>query len=348
MGGASTGSFTIDHTSKTGVLNGTVAIIPFLNAPGVVQGHSVGQIPDISQYLNGSLQMRVRSSIPYNKWKIGFSAPGIPRTKIYAKGVFKADVTIEGPEWQTVSVPFSSFSRDTSTYTGECDTVDPDGTKHTCCDKDHPDVCPNPKFLSSINELQVWAEGAIGNIHLEIESFSVTMEQAGDVQASSSSNGLPEEFDACNHAVQSNLRYNISTFNESQFFSNESLAVSTCCDRRMQSLAEPQFLFESPAIRLFSVLNKSAGVTTFYDSACGVPVFRAPVNRTMAEFEQDTNEHGWPSFRDGEVIVENVRTLKDTGYVVSSCNTHLGSFLPDTKGSRWCIDLSCISGNPSV
>jgi peptide methionine sulfoxide reductase MsrB len=116
----------------------------------------------------------------------------------------------------------------------------------------------------------------------------------------------------------------------------------------MQSLAEPQFLFESPAIRLFSVLNKSAGVTTFYDSACGVPVFRAPVNRTMAEFEQDTNEHGWPSFRDGEVIVENVRTLKDTGYVVSSCNTHLGSFLPDTKGSRWCIDLSCISGNPSV
>ena len=31
--------------------------------------------------------------------------------------------------------------------------------------------------------------------------------------------------------------------------------------------------------------------------------------------------------------------------VLSSCGTHLGSLLPDADGARYCIDLSCISGN---
>merc|ERR1712028_301033 len=90
---------------------------------------------------------------------------------------------------------------------------------------------------------------------------------------------------------------------------------------------------------------KSSGVTTFYDSVRGVPLFRAPVNRTLAEFEADTTEHGWPSFRPAEVVTEHVVTDKTTGLVTSSCGTHLGSFLPDSAGARWCMDLSCIAGN---
>ena len=39
------------------------------------------------------------------------------------------------------------------------------------------------------------------------------------------------------------------------------------------------------------------GVTTFYDSVCGVPLFRAPVNRTLEDLKADTDEHGWRSFR---------------------------------------------------
>merc|ERR1712185_651871 len=93
-----------------------------------------------------------------------------------------------------------------------------------------------------------------------------------------------------------------------------------------------------------TALEQDSGVTIFYDSVCGVPVFRTPVNRTLADFEADTNEHGWPSFRTAEVFTENVKTDKTTGYVTSSCGTHLGSFLPDDKGDRWCIDLSCIAG----
>jgi len=348
MGGASSGTFTIDSSSKVGVLNGTVAIIPFLKAPGKIQGYTVGQIADISEFLDGWLQMRVKSTIPYTNFKVGFSAPGVPHKRVYAKGGFKADLTIQGSGWQIVSVPFSSFSWDWSTYTGECTTTDPDGQTHQCCDKDHPEACPTAKFLSTIDGLQIWAEGKVGDIHLEIEWFGVTMEEAPTVATEAGNAGLPKEFDTCSDIIQPNLRFNMSTFTQGQYFPDESLAVSVCCDKRMETLAEPQFLYESPTVELFTVLNKTTGVTTFYDSVCGVPVFRAPINRTMAEFEADTKEHGWPSFRDGEVVTENVVTHKDTGYVISSCNTHLGSYLPDAVGiPRWCIDLSCISGSPS-
>jgi hypothetical protein len=45
------------------------------------------------------------------------------------------------------------------------------------------------------------------------------------------------------------------------------------------------------------------------------------------------------------VVTENVVTDMTTGYVTSKCGTHLGSYLPDSEGPRWCMDLSCISGN---
>ena len=34
-----------------------------------------------------------------------------------------------------------------------------------------------------------------------------------------------------------------------------------------------------------------------------------------------------------------------TGEVLSACGTHLGSYLPDAQGDRYCIDLACIAGN---
>jgi len=136
----------------------------------------------------------------------------------------------------------------------------------------------------------------------------------------------------------------MSLFTSSVQIPNETQATAVCCDRRLQALAEPRFTYE--AVGLFSQLDKTTGVTTFYDSVCGIPVFRAPVNRTLEEFQADTKEHGWPSFRTAEIIAENIVTHKDTTYVISKCGTHLGSFLPDEHGDRWCIDLSCVSGDP--
>ena len=55
-----------------------------------------------------------------------------------------------------------------------------------------------------------------------------------------------------------------------------------------------------------------------------------------------------PSFRPAEVVTENVVTDMTTGYVTSKCGTHLGSYLPDAQGPRWCMDLSCIAGGSAV
>ena len=50
---------------------------------------------------------------------------------------------------------------------------------------------------------------------------------------------------------------------------------------------------------------------TFYDSVTGVPLFIAPRGRSFAEFKKESEKHGWPSFRDEEVVWDSVRVLKD-------------------------------------
>merc|ERR1711918_116076 len=48
---------------------------------------------------------------------------------------------------------------------------------------------------------------------------------------------------------------------------------------------------------------------TFYDSVTGKPCFVAPRGRSWAEFVSESRAHGWPSFRDEEVVADNVRVL---------------------------------------
>ena len=76
------------------------------------------------------------------------------------------------------------------------------------------------------------------------------------------------------------------------------------------------------------------------------PLFQAPVGRSWEQFIQESTEHGWPSFRDQEVITDDTRVLED-GEVVSVDGTHLGHNLPDGKGNRYCINLVCVAGDPS-
>ena len=56
--------------------------------------------------------------------------------------------------------------------------------------------------------------------------------------------------------------------------------------------------------------------TTYYDSVSGKPLFVAPRGRSFDEFAAESKSHGWPSFRDEEVVWENVRVL-DGGETVS-------------------------------
>ena len=84
---------------------------------------------------------------------------------------------------------------------------------------------------------------------------------------------------------------------------------------------------------------------TFNDSVTGKPLFVAPVGRTKEEFLAESAYHGWPSFRDEEVVWENVRVLRRSGETVSVDGTHLGHNLPDKKGNRYCINLVSVAGN---
>ena len=86
---------------------------------------------------------------------------------------------------------------------------------------------------------------------------------------------------------------------------------------------------------------------TYYDSVTGKPLFIAPRGRTMSEFLIESRNHGWPSFRDEEVVWDNVRVLRD-GETVSITGTHLGHDLPDSHGNRYCINLVCIAGTPET
>jgi hypothetical protein len=83
---------------------------------------------------------------------------------------------------------------------------------------------------------------------------------------------------------------------------------------------------------------------TFYDAITSRPLFVAPVNRTMEDFLEESKAHGWPSFRDEEVVAENLRVLRGTaGEVVSIDGTHLGHNLPDQR-NRYCINLVSVAG----
>lgn len=86
-------------------------------------------------------------------------------------------------------------------------------------------------------------------------------------------------------------------------------------------------------------------ITTFYDSVTGKALFKAPQGRTFDDFKTESEKHGWPSFRDQEVVWDNVRVLAD-GETVSVDGTHLGHNLPDFSGNRYCINLVSVAGNP--
>lgn len=141
----------------------------------------------------------------------------------------------------------------------------------------------------------------------------------------------PKAHGTCAAPVQDNLRYGCDF----------KTADSICCYNR--HYAEHSGYWTSKTTFLDDV--DRSGVTTFYDSVSGKPLFKAPIGRTFDEFVKESRAHGWPSFRDEEVVWENVRCLSD-GEAVSVDGTHLGHNLPDSKGNRYCINLVSCSGNP--
>lgn len=157
----------------------------------------------------------------------------------------------------------------------------------------------------------------------------------------------------CQGKIQDKLRYGLSKYPIPETLPTgepgETLGDAICCDSYFRSLAaaEPNGLYSDPKVNLFSSLSSSEP-NTFYDSVCGIPLFVVPRgNRTLKEFEAETQTHGWPSFRAAEAVTGNIVIDKTSGEVRSKCGTHLGHNMPDEQGDRYCLDLVCLAGQPS-
>lgn len=123
-----------------------------------------------------------------------------------------------------------------------------------------------------------------------------------------------------------------------------STADKICCFNR--HFAEHNGYFTEVKAFLAAVAGASESAPiSFYDPVSGKKLFTAPVGRSSKKFLQESEDHGWPSFRDNEVDWDNVRVLKD-GETVSVDGVHLGHNIPDGKGNRYCINLVSVSGNP--
>lgn len=142
----------------------------------------------------------------------------------------------------------------------------------------------------------------------------------------------PKEHGTSAGPVQSDLLYG----------ANNKLADKICSYNR--HFAENGGYFQSTSFQEQVMAAKEP--ITFYDSVTGKPLFVAPINRSAEQFIAESQVHGWPSFRDDEVVWENVRVLKKSGETVSADGTHLGHNLPDRSGNRYCINLVSIAGNP--
>merc|ERR1719310_1686419 len=375
MGGVSFSTFSANVSGATAKWVGQVNVVPSLKAPGfcnaeTTDGQGVSaRFNDASAFSH--IEIKARAFTEYSGYKVSFAADTInPQFKS-----FKANFELQGDGmWRTVAIPLSSFSNDWSTFTGDCDTVDPNnGRKHTCCSQETPEVCPTRKNLKDISQVGLWMEGHAGKFDVEIawvragfgdtNSPPVAPWWPVDSQSPSSpnDNGGSNSADdpstqflfphvgkiSCEGPVQSKLRYNMSArLDEGQLpvsmAEGETLAEAICCDTAFSAFAEPIGYYNRPDVNLFAHL-KEGETAVFYDSVCGIPLFKAPIGRTIAEFRAETEEHGWPSFRTEEIVTGNVHIVAGTERVVSSCGTHLGSNLPDEKGDRYCMDLACIS-----
>ena len=105
--------------------------------------------------------------------------------------------------------------------------------------------------------------------------------------------------------------------------------------------AEPSGYYYSQGRTFVQEMSATEVPITFHDAVDGKPLFVAPLGRSGKDFLKESHTHGWPSFRNDEVVWENVRCLPD-GEVISTTGTHLGHNIPDEKGHRFCINVSRI------
>jgi len=171
MGGVSVSTFEVNENENFGIFNGTVKIVPSLNAPGFCSMQADGEYNDASSSIGGSIVLRVRSSSPeYAGFRMVFVGNAVSPsyacrfggTVPFTNGCYKALFDVPpGDEFVDISIPFTKFS----------DHWDPGSGNHITECSDDPKVCPTEKALGRITQIQIMGEGVAGDFHLEVESI---------------------------------------------------------------------------------------------------------------------------------------------------------------------------------
>merc|ERR1711872_990207 len=151
MGGVSTATFEVNEEENFGIFNGTVKIVPSLNAPGFCSMTSFGEeYNDASSAIEGGITLRVRTSSPdYEGFRM----------------VFRGGI---------LSSPLACGFGGTAPFTNFSDHWDPTTGNHLTECADDPKVCPTANALEKIKEITIMGEGVAGDFHLEILSISAT------------------------------------------------------------------------------------------------------------------------------------------------------------------------------
>jgi len=170
MGGKSTGTWSLGD--GFGIFDGDVVDVPSLQAPGFIKAQAAGSFPDASAFIDGNLVLSVRTTNPeYEGYRVtvvsGAASPSFScaagGSLPFSRGCFKNKFSVPaGDDFVDVKIPFSGFSDKWSSATGEQTT--------TCADD--PDVCLTAEKLGSIKTIELWGEGALGHVHLEVKSIS--------------------------------------------------------------------------------------------------------------------------------------------------------------------------------
>jgi len=202
-----------------------------------------------------------------------------------------------------------------------------------------------------VDDLQQYleADGHIVTVSSDVTTRAVSHYHAiGGIRTSSLTDGsiTDDMKEKCNHIDYTELNTNNQCLQPATLkFGAEAWRGTfgwVCCTETAR--AEPSDIaFDTGS---FDSISSETGQVTFYDPQCGIALFVAPSGRTMQEFLDESRLHGWPSFRPEELVADHV-IVKSSGEVVSACGTHLGHDTPDDAGTRYCINLICISGHAS-
>lgn len=164
MGGASRGTFEV--VNGVGVMNGTVALIPSLGAPGFIKVTTIDTKPFADVSACSGLALTTKSSsnpAQYGGYRVSFGTDSafLQCGKFFARG-FKADFTAGEGEISTVQVPFNRFTKCWDDSTGDA--------IHTC--EEDSRFCPSSSRLANLQTISIWAEGAAADLTLTIESIA--------------------------------------------------------------------------------------------------------------------------------------------------------------------------------